>query len=143
MELIDGQASEATTGAAGGQYMTGSGNIVAQNRGRTLAEKNGTRRMDSRNQRLGVSGHDFAVFRCQSVDERHGRIEVADLDEPGVGVQDFLNEFTAVQSGQLARDLLLHGLQLGGGSGDHPDPFVAGAMLGLSEKICRDEAGVR
>ena len=114
MELVDGQASEAATSAAGGQHMAGSGDIVAQNRGRTLAEKNGTGRMDSRNQRLGVAGHDFAVFRCQSVDEHHGRIEVADLDEPGVGIQDFLNKFTAVQSGQLPRNLLLHGLQLGG-----------------------------
>ena len=112
--MVHGESGKAAARAAGGQHVAGPGDIIAQNRGRTLPKENGSGGMDPRNQGPGIPGHDFAVLRGQSVDQRHGRIEVADLNQPGVGVEDLLDEFPAPQCGQLAGDLFFNGLQLVG-----------------------------
>ena len=66
-EAVRGQGREETSGAAGGQHVVWSGNIISNGLGRVMAEENGAGVLDQRQKVKGFFHRKLEMFRGNGV----------------------------------------------------------------------------
>ena len=83
------------------------------------------------------------MLRSEAVGEADGRIQRFRLDEPAVVLERPFDELAPRKFRELFRYFLLHGLDEFGRRREEPDPFVAGAVFRLREKVGGDVGRLR
>src|SRR5579884_2168844 len=83
------------------------------------------------------------MFRRDLIGELNRIGQIFRLDKPAIVVQSALDEFATGELWQLVRNLAFDRPQNFSRSGDQPDAFMAGTVLGLRQQISSGKFWIR